>query len=106
MIDYGSMIVQWQSSVVDFCARRKIPNMKLHNLRKGDVYDYALYMIYKQAKDAVEMYRETPSSPSRADDMVRAIKKWYIAVTNSKLQRMSLRIMPNEIFARFFEHIK
>ncbi len=101
MINYDNIILQWKNSVVQYCKRRNIPNMELRNLCAGDVYDYALYVVYKQARDATAAYRKTPNSSLYARNMISAIKKWYIATTDSKLDKISMKIMSNDMFARF-----
>lgn len=106
MIDYEKIISQWQKSVEKYCADRNIPNMELRNLRMDDLYDYALYVSYNRAKNAVDTYRKTPSSPLFANNMVKAIKKWYVAVTDSGIRKLAMEALPNGIFARFITRIK
>ncbi len=102
MIDYDNIILQWQNSVSQYCKYHNIPNMELRNLRTdGCLYDYALYAVYKKAKAAVDTYRKTPSSSAYGDNMVRAIRQWYIATADSRLQKMSMKVISDNMFARY-----
>ncbi|MCM1294528.1 MAG: hypothetical protein NC311_03130 [Muribaculaceae bacterium] len=101
MIDYENIVSQWQKDVTRYCESRGIQNMDLKNLRMGDVCDYDLYNVYKSAQSAVVAYRRTPASKLRADEMVAAIKKWYVATATGNWQKMSMRMMTNTVFAHF-----
>lgn len=106
MIDYNKIISKWQNDVAYYCARHNIPNMELHNLRMGDLYNYDLYDAYKQVKSAIAAHRATPASKLHANELLTAIKQWYILASNSKMQKISMRMMTNSVFAYFIGRTK
>lgn len=106
MIDYDTIIFRWQNSVAKYCAQHGISNMELRNLHKGQILDYELYVAYKNVENAIAGYRKVPSSPVYINDLITSIKKWYILIANNKLRKMSMHVMPNNVFAYFAQNMK
>lgn len=106
MIDYEKIISLWQNDVTRYCLCRGIPNMDLVNLRMGDLYNYDLYNAYQLVICAVAAYRKTPASQLRAKDMIAAIKKWYVLASNNKIQKFSMQLMTNNMFAHWVQRTK
>ena len=106
MIDYGNVITLWRSSVEQYCAAHNIPNMDLKNLRQGDVYNYDLYTAYKNVENAIAAYTKTPSSPLYAKELLDCVQKWYVLTSNSKIEKVAMRIMPQIFLERMIGHVK
>ena len=106
MIDYSKVITLWRGSVEQYCAAHNIPSMDLKNLRQGDVYNYDLYIAYKNVENAIATYTKTPSSPLYAKQLLACVRKWYILTSDSKKQKMSMRIMPKVVLSRMINRVK
>lgn len=103
---YERMIEQWMCDMQQYCAKHGIPNMELKNLRQGDVYNYELYSVYKNVLYAIDAYRKTPSSPLYAKELLDCIQKWYVLTSDSKMKKISMRIMPKIVFERMMTRAK
>lgn len=80
--------------------------MELKNLRQDDVYNYELYTAYKNVLFAIDVYRKTPSSPLYAKELLNCVQKWYILTADSKIKKMSMRIMPKVVLERMMNRVK